>query len=100
MNKERRQQITNVISGLEELAKTVEAMQTIAENLTEDIENIRTGEEDYYEDMPESLQGGGKGEAAQAAINALGQSLDLSDAVTTLMEAINDTVSSLEEAKG
>jgi len=100
MNNERRQEITKVISSLEELAKTVEAMQNIAENLTEDIENIRTAEEDCFENIPEGLQGGDKGEAAQAAIEALGQSLELPEAVATLMEAINDTISSLEEAKG
>lgn len=36
-----------------------------------ELENLRDEEQEYLDNMPESLQGGGKGEAAEEAIGKL-----------------------------
>lgn len=57
MNNDRRKRIEALI------AKVEEARDAVADILTE--------EQDYHDNMPESLQNGEKGEKAQEAIDAL-----------------------------
>lgn len=73
MNKQRRAKIDEALHQLN--------------NLKEQIDEMRGEEQDYYDNMPESLQGGDKGEAAQSAADSL------SNAVTE----IDSAISSLEE---
>lgn len=54
------------------------------EAILAEIEEIRDEEEEAFNSLPESLQGGAKGEAMESAIEALGEAVD---AVTTAMEA-------------
>jgi polyhydroxyalkanoate synthesis regulator phasin len=74
MNNKRRESITKLIGQIDDLKSQIET-------LTEE-------EQDAYDNMPESLQGGDKGDAAQTAIDAL------ESAVGSLEEAVG----SLEEA--
>lgn len=71
MNNDRRKQITKALSAFEALD---------LENKLEDIkslfEEIRDDEQEYYDNMPESLQGSEKGEKAEAAVSALEEILD------------------------
>lgn len=56
--------------------KKIEALrQKIAEALSE-AESIRDEEQDYLDNMPESLQQGERGERAQAAVEALDSLVD------------------------
>lgn len=64
MNKDRRKTIAAIYEQLEQLA-------ALRDNIVEQIETIRDEEQDYYDNMPESLQGGEKGDVASAAIDAL-----------------------------
>lgn len=57
MNKDRRQTISEALALIER-AKSL-------------LETARDDEQDYYDNMPESFQGGDKGEKAQAAIDGL-----------------------------
>lgn len=59
MNNVRRAQISTLVSSLE--------------GLLADAESIKNDEQDYYDAMPESFQGGEKGETAQAAIDEMDQ---------------------------
>ena len=75
MNKERRATI----------AALQERMQTLideATQLREDIEGVRDEEQDYLNNMPESLQNGEKGEKAQAAIDAMEEAINYLDDMT------------------
>jgi hypothetical protein len=65
MNKQRRKAIAEAISAIEELVT--------------DIENLRDEEQDYHDNMPENMQQGEKGEAAEAAVDALGNAAQLLD---------------------
>lgn len=75
MNAQRRNEITKLIECLE--------------NLASDVRAVAEEEQEYYDNMPESLQGGEKGEAAEAAAQCL------EDAAGELEEIVNQ----LEEAK-
>ncbi|WP_282347967.1 hypothetical protein [Pseudomonas sp. PS01301] len=57
MNNERRKQIAALLDRIESVCS--------------EVEDLQSEEQDYYDNMPESFQGGEKGENAQAAIDAL-----------------------------
>lgn len=57
MNKARRSSIQKIIERLEEIR--------------DDIESVKNEEEEAYENLPESLQESGRGEAMSEAIDAL-----------------------------
>lgn len=74
MNKKRRKRIDTLANQLE--------------NIPIEIDDIISEEETYYENMPESIQDGEKGETAQAAIECLNTARDsLTDAIEQLNEA-------------
>lgn len=64
MNNERRKEIQQASELLRKAQEIIDEAKGI-------IENAKGEEEDYYSNMPESFQGGDKGERAQAAIDAL-----------------------------
>ncbi len=77
MNKDRRKEIEKA-RGLIEEAKAL-------------IDQAFSEEQDYYDNMPEGLQSCSKGDAAQAAVNALSGAADQCDEVlSSLEEAISE----------
>lgn len=75
MNHERRKRLAEAAELLEQ-AKTI-------------VEECATEENDYYDNMPESLQSGEKGDKAQEAASTLEEAAS----------SIEDILSSIEEAK-
>lgn len=71
MNKDRRKAIDAQIERLreahEELARVLSTAQSAMDALTD----LKDEEKEYFDNMPESLQGGDKGQAAEAAISEL-----------------------------
>jgi hypothetical protein len=61
-----------------EIAKAQELIAEAIEILT----GARDDEQDYFDAMPESLQGAEKGEAAEAAVSALEEAIDALEGVT------------------
>jgi hypothetical protein len=84
MNKQRRKNINDVIKRL--TAVQSEFDKSELSDIKSDIEGIRDEEQDYFDNMPESLQGGEKGDAAQEAVNAM------EDAIGYLEEVENDEI--------
>lgn len=74
MNNTRRKQIKMCIDKLE-------AIKT-------EIENIKSDEEDYFDNMPENLQGSIRGSDAEEAIEALEEAIDDLDIVIEDLEGI------------
>lgn len=72
MNKQRREAITKLATQIGELQG--------------EIDTLMSEEQDYYNNMPESLQGGEKGENAQATIDSLQEAYD---AVDTIVDALS-----------
>jgi hypothetical protein len=75
MNKERRDRLAKAV-GLLNQATAI-------------IEECRDEEQEYYDNMPESLQGGDKGAKAEEVISALEQALF----------SVEDAVAEIENAK-
>lgn len=76
MNNTRRKAINELIEQLEEIQSR--------------IEEIKDEEEEYYNNMPESLQDGEKGDRAQSAID------NLDDATNSIGEVIDSLTSAVE----
>jgi vacuolar-type H+-ATPase subunit E/Vma4 len=77
MNKDRRARIQKIIDQVEELWEWVDG--------------IKSEEEEYFDNMPEGLQQGEKGSAAEAAIDTLDEALDnLSSACDYLRDVIGE----------
>lgn len=74
MNKQRRKELNGIIEKLEDLKSYVE--------------ELRDEEQDYYDNMPENLQCGERGEIAESAIS------EMDDAISS----IEDAICSLETA--
>jgi uncharacterized coiled-coil DUF342 family protein len=86
MNKDRRKAIDAIKDKVEDLR-----MQ--AEQPAQEITDLAGEEQDYFDNMPESLQGGDRGQAAEAAIGELEsaasdlESIDFDSIVTALESA-------------
>lgn len=50
-----------------------------AEGLKQEIEELRTEEEEYYNNMPEAFQDGEKGDRAQTVIEYLDEAMTVAD---------------------
>lgn len=68
MNKQRRKELNEIISKLE--------------NLRDDLECLQGEEQDYYDNMPENLQCSERGERAEEAVSSLEDALYNIDALT------------------
>ncbi len=77
MNKYRRTGIRNIILKLEELK--------------DDIEALLDEEQEYYDNMPENLQYGERGENSQSAIDSLEEAIcNVDDCISNLEEAVEN----------
>lgn len=77
MNKDRRHTLRDIVLRLMDIRTELEA--------------VRDEEQDYYDNMPESLQGGEKGDAATEVIDTLTQSIDnIIDAEMDINAAIGE----------
>lgn len=64
MNAERRKK-------LEAIKERLTILMGEASSLGDELAELRDEEQEYFDNMPEGLQGGDKGEKAQAAIDAM-----------------------------
>jgi ribonuclease HI len=90
MNNNRRKDINAIINALQALTER----QTL-DSLLSDTETVRDDEQEYFDNMPESLQGGDKGSAAEEAASNLDQACD---ALQEAIDALNTALESLEAA--
>lgn len=64
MNKQRRKEIEGVRDQLDAIFGMLESVRGT-------VEDLQAEEQEYFDNMPESLQGGERGEAAEAAASYL-----------------------------
>lgn len=76
MNKERRK-------ALAELAEKIDGLKGELESIMED-------EQSYFDNMPESFQGGDKGQAAESAIDAMQSAIDNMDEAIANIQAAGE----------
>ena len=75
MNKQRRKEIQNAIKLLD--------------GVKEQLENILSDESDYFDNMPENLQGSSRGEESENAIDVMQDVIDeLDNCISNLTEII------------
>lgn len=76
MNKQRREAISSLISDMEAIK--------------ERIESLASEEREYYDNMPENMQQGDKGQAADTAASNLEESCNNAESV---IDGLNDSLS-------
>lgn len=89
MNNARRKAITDLVNQLDELKGKLE-------DLKSEVESIKDEEQEYYNNMPESLQGSEKGQNAEHADSCFETAVDKLDEA---FNAVYEAVSNMEEAR-
>ena len=84
MNKERRKQINEAADLFAKAHAMIEDAKSILQEALDE-------EQEYFDNMPEGLQGGDKGDMAQAAISALEYAIEA-------MEGLDDVQGYIDEA--
>lgn len=90
MNKDRRKAIAAIIAKIEEAAAALEEVKS-------ELETVKDEEREYYEGMPESIQSGTRGEAADAAATALEEAFDSLEGIASTFEEITSALSTASE---
>lgn len=70
-------------------AERRKALNVIRENLVEAqsaLESLRDEEQEYFDNMPESLQGGDKGSKAEAAISEMDEAISCLESALSSVE--------------
>lgn len=82
MNNDRRKRLQDLQEKGNALNDRLKDLMSEYESLQAEIEEVKDEEQNYYDNMPESLQGGDKGSAAEQVVSDL----------DTVLEAIGDFV--------
>jgi ElaB/YqjD/DUF883 family membrane-anchored ribosome-binding protein len=88
MNNERRARLRKLCASIEELTGLIS-------EASQEAEAIRDEEQEAFDNMPESLQQGDRGQASEAAISQLDDAVSDLD---SMGESVGDITSKLEEA--
>lgn len=105
MNKARRKSIEDLIKSILALADSIEGVfDPDHDQLGEDIEDIETEEQEYFDNMAASFQESEKGRAALDAVEQLSEAKAAIENARDLMEQAlsalrDDAVGALEDAK-
>jgi hypothetical protein len=100
MNDTRRKAIRAAHATAQLLIGEMEALQGKFSDLKSEFETLKDEEQEYYDNMPESLQSGDKGDAATEAIEKFDTLISSFDDIENLeissfTDAVNDLVDNL-----
>lgn len=87
MNNERRKEIKNIISDIEEL--NLNKIATDLEAIVGRVEDVMDDEQDAYDNLPASLQDSDKGQAFTETLNSLEKVVD---GIRTIIDVLNDDI--------
>jgi uncharacterized coiled-coil DUF342 family protein len=101
MNAARRKQIEAVKATIKTLEEQRDALNTAIDAAREEVERIRDDEQEYRDNMPESLANGEKGDKADSAITSLEEAIQrLEDIGAEVVDLdFSDVNDSLDTAK-
>jgi hypothetical protein len=86
MNKARRKQLDEFFKQIEDVKEKLAHVPAL-DDLHSDLETLKDEEQESFDNLPEGLQGGERGQAIEAAVGALDEALDsLQEAVDKLSE--------------
>jgi hypothetical protein len=88
MNAERRKALAGIIAELEEA-------RSMIENARDQLDTLQSEERDAFDALPESLQGAERGQAMEAAADAMQEGYDEAD---TSASSIGDAIAAIEAA--
>lgn len=88
MNKVRRKALAALYEGLSKV-------QFAVQDIKDELNTLKGEEEEYKENMPESLQDGDKGEKAQSAIDAMQEAFDKLEEIDS---SLDEAMTSIETA--
>lgn len=100
MNKARRKELSEVIKALSTMQDKDDLYSIIY-----DLENIKSDEEDYYDNIPENLQYSQRAEDSEQAIENMDDALDLlndvyeADEFDKDDESIQEAIDKIEDAR-
>ena len=77
MNKQRRKELANIVTAMENVSTPVDIEEL--EGIKSDIESVLMDEEFAFESMPEGLQYSMRGEASQEAQDNMNEAIDAID---------------------
>lgn len=86
MNKNRRKELMEWVKKAEDWAAQ-------GEELKDELENICSDEQDYFDNMPENLQGSMRGTDAEEAIDTMNDAIDF---MSNAIEAAEEAASCIE----
>ena len=87
MNKNRRKELMEWVKKAEDWAAQ-------GESLRDELENICSDEQDYFDNMPENLQVSQRGTDAEDAIDAMNEAIE---SMNNAIEAAEDAASCVDE---
>lgn len=98
MNKTRRKELNALQDRMTALqfSDLFDELRAIAEAL----ESLRDEEQESFDNLPEALQDGDRGQDMQAAIDAMTEAYDALDALESPQDALDEAFSRIEDAKG
>jgi len=102
MNASRRKTLGQIIDQIEAFRALVESVKTEAESIRDQLDTERDSEQEAFDNMPEGLQQGDRGQGMEHAVERLDMA---STAITDLFDAIDcidfdDVISSVNDARG
>lgn len=107
MNKQRRASLNKLQDRLTEARESIEtavaAFQELIAEYKAELEGYRDEEQEYFGNMPESLQGGEKGSAAEEAVASMDSAISELDEIESIefdASAVERAFEFIEEAKG
>ena len=98
MNNQRRKAIEKLKKSLEEEQEAVSNIVARVEDIKNELEALKDEEQEAFDNMPESLQQGDKGQAAETAIGALDSALEHLLMVDDWSSNIDDALAFMDEA--
>lgn len=102
MNANRRKEIESLQLKLEALSGNADTLQTALEDIRDQLEAIKDEEQEYFDNMPESLQRGDKGNDAMTGIEHLEIAVASMEQTTSIigeaLEAIGNSISEMGDA--
>lgn len=100
MNNERRKALGKLKEQISDLRVKLDELIGNAADLHSELEGLKDEEQEYFDNMPESLQGGDKGQTAEEAIQNLETALEKLDELKDLENGLEEACDAIESACG
>lgn len=100
MNNARRKALVELASRIEGFQLEIQTLLEKVEPLLDEVTQHREDEQEYFNAMPNALQGSDKGQAAEAAVEKLDEVIDAFEGLKGILEEFDtgEIVSAISEA--